>query len=199
MLFKIRKNVFETNSSSMHSISVCNEEDMSKPYMPRHEDELLSVKELLLEDGRFDLTYLYDIYGYGNGPEILDTLPEKLGYAVAEYLYDTDIAGGKADKEIAFLLEAIGLTEVTGFKFAERELWFDTDRRKIPYIPEINSNASGVLRDFVHSLSKKYGISNTEALHLFLFDDRYNVILVNDTYTDEDIKAQFPSEKIIFS
>lgn len=84
----IRRSVWETNSSSQHSICVTkrNEYQKIKKY-DRNSDPSPDVEEIYLRDGKWRLRHLSE--GYGRWPlMILTTFEDKLKYAMCEYLGD---------------------------------------------------------------------------------------------------------------
>lgn len=79
MKYQIRKNCFETNSSSMHSLIVTGDSGVYT------KDEIR--KELYIhKDNTVDLWYSSD--NYGTSFDYLSTFSEKLGYALAEFCGD---------------------------------------------------------------------------------------------------------------
>lgn len=85
MLINIRKNCFETNSSSMHSIVVTNED------APYSEDELKD--DMYIHDHKYEIWNEENLY-FGRAPfQLLTTFSEKLCYAIAS------LCGGYTSEE----------------------------------------------------------------------------------------------------
>lgn len=87
-MIKIRGNVFETNSSSMHSIALLNK-DCGK---------ITSLDEAMTEDNNMLVSYNGELVirnedelEFGWGFEILDTFYGRLRYAIASLVGDTHI------------------------------------------------------------------------------------------------------------
>lgn len=75
---RIRRGVFETNSSSMHSLTVFNDSD----------DKILENSNLKTDDEN----YLHvRLWGYGWGYDLLETQQEKLSYVIATIVCSKDI------------------------------------------------------------------------------------------------------------
>lgn len=199
MLYKVRKNVFETNSSSMHSIAVAYQDSLEEPYVPNHDKEFEMVKSILRRDGRIDLTYLADSGDYGWGPDVLVSFADKLGYAMASFVSNLDLADGEAGPDIEFVVEAIGLPEVTGFRFPYGDAWYEHSDRKVPVLPEIDHQSADMLKDYIQHIMAENSMYEKDALHSFLFDSRYVVLILNDNEYDYESMGHFPEYKPIFS
>lgn len=88
MKINIRRNCFETNSSSMHSIVVTNDEGI-------YSADEITDKMYIWEDGEFKI-WDDDDLNFGRYPfQILTTFEEKLCYAIAS------LCGGYTDEEEA--------------------------------------------------------------------------------------------------
>lgn len=119
MKFRIRKGVFETNSSSMHSLVIKGEKKINKEQLKINEDGFIEVET--------------DDYTWGNF--ILETAQEKLNYVVAckinedgLYLFGNDSENNsKHHKRLAragieFIKLEEMLSEITGTKGIEVNL-----------------------------------------------------------------------------
>lgn len=211
MKINIRRNCFETNSSSMHSIVVTNEENTY------NEEELL--KDLFIWDnGEFKIWNDDDLC-FGRYPfQILSTFEEKLCYAIAEFCggytkeeeadANFDMLEGIAKKYVPGLKEIV-LPEHTepifiredGSEIGPNGVWDEDDDEfyyhngkekervtRSDYVkvsPEygyIDHGSSGLLQAFL----KKNDIS----LEDFLIHKKYYVIIDGDEYYEwEKLKA----------
>lgn len=158
---QIRRNVFETNSSSSHSIVILNE-DVNK-----NNDEHLSYFETYLcSDGLYHILD-YDLE-FGRSPfDVLSTFSEKLNYAIASF-------GEEKFNELEELAckylkgldgECCSRIEISKCRWSSKEN---------KYYGNIDHQSSGILQSFLF----KENISLEE----FLVNPKYIVIIDGDEY-----------------
>lgn len=133
----IRKNIFESNSSSSHVIAITKN------------DSHITLEELTTSEinGEYNCNYvylgkgklwLYDIeYGYGREFDILTTFVDKLQYAMCEYLGDL-YGDERKFADMMDVFTAIVKDVIPGFKEfdirkVEKDIYLDTSGNKIPH------------------------------------------------------------------
>ena len=167
-MLQIRKSVFETNSSSTHSIVVetgkkiqGTSREFMTPYA-RYENGILKLSE----DNSF-----------GWGWEVLTDWTDKFAYAVAELRFRTDELEDLLNK----VKEHLMCAEII---IPERTLW-NNPKQTEPDYGYIDHQSQGTLLDFM----AQTGTSVIE----FIFNDRYAVVLDNDN-NDGDCYHEFITE-----
>lgn len=156
---QIRRGVFETNSSSSHSISI---RKLNEHYTP---EEINSDDIYLSEKGR--LTFWDHELGFGRSPfEPLTTFFGKVRYALASFTSDKDKI-----KEI----ESIMYENITGLKSIEypKERDWKTDKERI-YHGDIDHQSFGVLQSMLET--------RNVTLREFLLNKKYVVFIDGDEY-----------------
>ena len=155
----IRKGVFETNSSSSHSIVITKD---NKPTETIENSKMIDGGWHIDSQGVMDFMFEHDLE-FGRSPfDILADWEGRLRYAIATYANEQD----KINE-----LEEICQRRIAGFvKFNFRkDHWEEKD-----YHGYVDHQSYGLLQ---HALSK-YGISLEE----FIFNDRYIVVIDGDEY-----------------
>lgn len=164
---KIRKSVFETNSSSTHSICIA-----------KCDEELTIPKSLHFEFGEFGWQY-----------STLQSINEK-----ASYLYTGFISEGREDDAFLKIFEVLrskGI-EVTAEK-PIYEMYIYTNHRGELVEVKLNQNGyiedSGELNDFLNDICK-----DENKLMNYLFSDLSFIITGNDNHKEEavDIDVDYP-------
>ena len=173
----IREGMFETNSSSMHSIAIPraykepDEEErrkIIKPYI-----HTLSGENVLIGD-KNTLTW------YGHGFDVLDSFGAKLDYVVSS-LFDS----AEEDHYLCFssvedfyetalyktLMEAIGVPEV--------------DRISIDSIVEIDHQSRGMIKELLDWNWDSYD-SEVYTLRRVLFDPQIKILIEDDSRDTHD-------------
>lgn len=159
---QIRRSVFETNSSSSHSIVILNED------VAKNNNEYLSYfKTYLCSDGLY-LMFDHDLE-FGRSPfDVLSTFSEKLNYAIASFGEE------KFDELEELACKYLrGLDDggyCTGIELPISR-W---SSKKSKYYGNIDHQSAGVLQNFLF----KENISLEE----FLVNPRYIVIIDGDEY-----------------
>ena len=154
-MLQIRQSVFETNSSSTHSIVVSTGKKIQKPlnqyetYYATYEDGILRLSK----DNNF-----------GWGWEVLTEWTDKFAYAVAELRFRTE----ELEDILYKVKERLGCTEIV---IPERTLWNDQSKTEPDY-GYIDHQSHGTLLCFLNE-------TRTDVID-FIFDDRYSVVLDND-------------------
>lgn len=157
---QIRSSVFETNSSSMHSLVVKREDNY-------YADNELREHLWLRDDGTWNI-WDDDRITFGRYPFMcLNTFESKVRYAIASLCGWRDDADEKF-KEIESLVIEI-IPECTSIKLPKVHYWYD-DNRKISY--------GSVDEDVLSPFLRAEGISLKE----FLTNKRYVVIIDGDEY-----------------
>lgn len=153
----VRRSCFETNSSSLHSI-VITENDTCVD--PSNRNEFLGLHPH--KDGECNIPYRAE-YGFGREFQFLDTFSDKLSYALCEYL-------GYADEKL--IPHIIANFEEICRKYVEGFDHFDPS--DIEDIGWIDHQSAGKLRNFI----KKHEISLEE----FLTNKKYVIVVDGDEY-----------------
>ena len=157
---QIRSSVFETNSSSMHSLVVKKEDGY-------YADNELRRHLWLDKDGVWDIWHSDDIT-FGRYPfDCLCTFEAKVRYAIAS-LCSWRIDNEKRFKEIETLVKEI-IPECTGIKLPKMYDW-ETDNKTISY--------GSVDEDILSPFLEKENVSLNE----FLTNKKYVVIVDGDEY-----------------
>lgn len=158
-MITVRKGVFETNSSSSHSIVITKAD---KPVASKLEGNMIDAGWKVNEEGVMDFWYEHDLE-FGRSPfDLLTDWYGRLRYCVAYY-------GNNPNKLNE--LENICIRRIAGFvrfKFT-KDHWEDSD-----YHGYVDHQSMGLLD---HTL-EKYDISLEE----FIFNDRYIVVIDGDEY-----------------
>ena len=163
---QIRYGVFETNSSSMHSIVVTKDD---KPV--EHIEQGYGLNDIYLNsEGKYcvggcDSKVDFERYPF----EVLYSPAGRARYAIASYAYNVDIE----DKveEIESIIRSV-MPEFKGFEFDKYTYW-DTDEEEIHY-GHVDHQSSGLLQNF---LSER-----NVSLRDFILNDKYWVIIDGDEY-----------------
>lgn len=154
-MIKIRKGVFETNSSSMHSLVIMKNDK----YLPK-EDLLKSVYvnrdgELTIFDGEMD---------YGRSPfSILSTPIDKFLYLIASYENNEE-----KRKEITEILKEI-IPEIKSIKYPTSS-WNDDKE----YLGYVDHQSQGLVTEYIKD--------NNISIRDFLLNGKYIVIIDGDEY-----------------
>ena len=156
----IRRSVFETNSSSMHSICIMKDNGVYSP------DEL--------REGLYIYNGVLRIYShnlcFGRHPfQILCTFYDKLRYVIAAYCgsYTRDVVAAQNLHTITEIVKK-HIPEFDGFKFDR--LGDDVD------YGDIDHQSMGILESFID----KKGLS----LEDFLIQKKYMIVIDGDEYCD---------------
>ena len=148
-MIQIRDNVFETNSSSAHTIAVKN-----------HDDYDYDLKWLLDEDGTFKLWSTSDL-DFGRSPfDVLCTTYQKIPYFIATYGYE-------------FISKIImeNIPEVKRIKKPHiNKRWDDPDLKQ-----GIDHQSVGMLQHFIkeHNLTIEEALFNNKYI-IIIDGDEYN-------------------------
>lgn len=133
----IRRNCFETNSSSMHSIVITkNDRHVTEKELTydRNSDECSNKNIYIWNDGSWHL----DVAGYGRYPfQLLTTVEDKFNYAMCEYLGyyhgDEDEFDEKYNEFIDLAKEIIpGFKEFYIYTY-DVEIYHDQDGNELKY------------------------------------------------------------------
>ena len=153
-MIQIRKGIFETNSSSSHSIVITKND---KPA-----DGMIDGDWHVGNDGFIDFWYNEDL-DFGRTPfDLLSDWWGRLRYCIASYAGDKEKI-----KEIEEICQR-RISGFVGFKFAKDR--FDNS----DYQGYVDHQSSGLLQ----AALKKYNIP----LEDFIFNDRYIVVIDGDEY-----------------
>lgn len=159
---KIRNGVFETNSSSMHSICIAKNKTEDR-YSPQQIVESVYV----WSDGAIHLDY--DECSFGRAPfEILCNLYRKTLYAFASF------GAERADEITRIFVKAYNeaADKVGGDRM--REFSFETDYDDEVYYGDVDHQSSGLLQRFLDN--------NKITLEEFLLNPKYVVVIDGDEY-----------------
>lgn len=153
-MIKVRNGVFETNSSSSHSIVIKKggEEtpDMIDPGWYVYDNGKLYLNLYRLEFGRSPFDVLCDWY-------------HKLCYAIASY-------GEDGFKEI----EELACSHVAGLKKIDLPMYWDDNNEHVRNYGWVDHQSDGLLQNFL--------ADNDVSLKDFIFNDKYIVIIDGDEY-----------------
>ena len=160
-MIKIRRSVFETNSSSSHSIAI------------KKEDKYCTTDTL----GKF---WIWDgelkLWGseleFGRSPfEVLATFYDKARYAIASY--------GRYDEEHRKEVEALMYELMPGLKTIQysHTVDWETDE-ELPDYGDVDHQSCGVLQGFLNR--------NNISLREFLTNDKYVVFIDGDEYNEKE-------------
>lgn len=164
MKIQIRKNVFETNSSSMHSLVICNEEKLNQLYVNgesriKTHDDMLEELERYLKNGVLD--YSYSSWQFGRSPfRFLSTFSDKLQYYLASNV------GWDEDKIPTEIMEVV------------QKLLPEVKKIKLPKPDRFGNRPINFDESYYYSWKHKYNFTDEE----FLTDDKYIVIQDGDEY-----------------
>lgn len=164
-MLQIRQNIFETNSSSTHSIVVAKNgkipesRDAYGTVYASYEDGILSLKE-------------GNIFGWGWA--VLADWLDKFAYAVAEFQYNEI----ELEKMLEKVRKCLGCSEII---IPKRTLWNDEDKTEPDY-GYVDHQSMGTLLGFLNE-------TGTNVID-FIFDDRYAIVLDNDNNFG-DRRAEF--------
>lgn len=153
-MIKMRSGVFETNSSSSHSIVIKKgggeTPDIIDPGWYVYDNGTLYLHECDLEFGRSPFDVLCNWY-------------HKLCYAIASY-------GADCFEEIEELIYA----HVAGVKRIELPTTWDDNDERVPNYGWVDHQSDGLLQNFL--------ANNDVLLKDFIFNDKYIVIIDGDEY-----------------
>lgn len=169
-MYQVRRNIFETNSSSMHSLAISSS---STAYLLTKEQELEAIESFLRRDGRLDLKDMEMDFGWGWA--VLDNFYDKLAYILADLVSEQDLADDEANPDLEFILQAIDLPQVKGFRLPRGNIY---DSRK-PSVGSIDHQSCGLISRYL-AKQKDKGVTESEALHRLLFDSSMVIIIDND-------------------
>lgn len=154
-MIQIRQNVFETNSSSTHSIVVSKGNPI--PGTP----DIYGASYATYENG---ILRLSEDNNFGWGWEVLSEWLDKFAYAVAEFQYN--------ENDLEVMLEKVQEhLDCIHIIIPRRTLWNDQSKTEPDY-GYVDHQSQGTLLNFLNET----GISIID----FIFDDRYAVVLDND-------------------
>lgn len=161
-MIKVRRKVFETNSSSSHSISIRKE----SKYITKEELEEM-FKWKVGSDG--NLCFWDSDLEFGRSPfEVLANFYAKLRFALASLGYDDS----KREELEAVMYEIIpGLQTIN---YPTKRDW-DTNEKET-YYGYIDHQSSGLLQDFLssHNVSIKEFLTNSKYV-VWIDGDEYNI------------------------
>ena len=157
-MVKVRNGVYETNSSSSHSIVV------TKSAKSRNFH--FHVGYATYDNG---ILRLSEDNHFGWGWEVLSTWLDRFAYAVAEVQYEEAML----EELLSGMKERLGCSAII---VPRRTLWGD-DSKTEPDYGYIDHQSAGLLRMFLAD-------QQIEMLD-FIFDDRYIIILDNDNNDGE--------------
>ena len=165
-MIQIRQSVFETNSSSSHSIVVRNESEQ----LFRFADN-----EIYSDFASYDGTTLTLTGGnyFGWGWDILTNWLDRFAYAIASFSGDD----GTIERIISQVKDRLGCE----IEIGTHNPWW-SDAKTVPDYGTVDHQSSDVL---IYTLSGE-GIDPVD----FIFDDRYIVIIDNDN-NDSDTHDAF--------
>lgn len=177
-MIQIRQQVFETNSSSTHSIVIQKKRRPVKPNdLPHHSDYASCDQNGLV-------TIHEDNY-FGCGWEVLDCWIDRLAYAIA------DLDDVKREELVSDLSEQYNIHVKIGYKDA---YWIEEG--KYPDYGDVDHQSQGTLQEMLSDI----GIKAID----FVFDDRFIVVLDNDNCDDErynayvaklDVEEEYPKDR----
>lgn len=170
-MIQIRRNIFETNSSSSHALCVLKEdkyiEGMVDPGWHIHDGQM----------------YFYDDeLTFGRAPfQILTDWWGRLCFAIASYANDPAVR--EAIEELCY-------SRVEGLESIEypKNQWYDPDNDSVDekyYYGNIDHQSDGMLQDFL--------TANDITLEDFIFNNRYLVIIDGDEYNVFDTIISLPT------
>ena len=173
MKITIRRGVFETNSSSMHSIVILKEDVNTEK-----QNDNIWIKDGTLQIYESDLCF-------GRSPfEILSTAERKLHYAIASILQSTVwghvTKDGNCDEYLSKKLDEFDLIasrvfdSCTGINYPLTTRHDETSEWEEPDLGYVDHESSGLLAHFLD----KEGIS----LYEFVSDPKYIVVIDGDEY-----------------
>ena len=167
----IRKNTFETNSSSMHSLVITKK---AKPYDSWD-------KELYHYGDTFELYGCCDTNTFGRHPfEVLSSPKDKLRYYVAHYIgFKKDKSKIKPVKELIHKLTGCDKRKII-LTYEELESWRSTKPVKSYGWAGVNDTGEDVF-DYIEE--------NNISLEEFITDPRYTIIVDGDEY--QEFKKMF--------
>ena len=163
-MIQIRKNVFETNSSSSHSLVVA-----PKAYTEIYEYMNPDIPKYMIENGVLYLGQYEGLY-FGRAPfRILYTFADKLRYAYANFIYD--------DSKLKELLEVVQkihpeIKRISEFENSYEEYQYEDDDRH-PFKPSVGTDEA-----YLESWMDAYNFTLEE----FLTNPHYVVIVDGDEY-----------------
>lgn len=167
-MFTIRRNVFETNSSSMHSIS----------YSPKKANAQLDLEQV---KGEYNGRTIVGTFGeYGWGYDVLCSLEEKLSYVLTSIRYfdrtvDEDnvdaLEALKASKYYVWLAEMFH--EYLGCK-----LDVQLNRDDYYTMGYIDHQSTDTLTDYIKDDEDHFKMSVMQ----LLLDDSYTIVIDNDNH-----------------
>lgn len=159
---KIRNEVFETNSSSMHSICIVKNKTEDR-YTPKEIVDGVWV----FGDGSVELSY--DECSFGREPfEILCNLFRKTLYAFASF------GAERSDEITRIFVKAYNEAADKVGEDHMREFCFDTDYDDEVYYGDIDHQSRGLLQRFLDN--------NKISLEEFLLNPKYVVVIDGDEY-----------------
>ena len=172
----IRRNVFETNSSSMHSIVVTKYDMINKPTDREDSVYLSHGGKLAIWDSDLE---------FGRSPfDVLVTPERKLHYAIASILsnavYGHITENGDCDEYLSAKLKefdelAMGLFEgCKGIEYPLRTMHDDKEEWEEPYLGFVDHESDTLLTRFLES--------ENITLYEFVSDPKYVVIIDGDEY-----------------
>lgn len=168
-MIKIRKNVFETNSSSMHSVALCN----NKGYYTREEIE--EEREIVIRDNILVVKEEDSFFGWGF--EVLTTFYQKLMYTIASLSTDD-----------ALIAVQKVFPEVEEIKMIPQD---NKNGELVKATGSVDHQSYGTLQGFL----EKQNIDIAE----FLYNKKYMVIIDNDntcTWADYVMSGIFHVEEM---
>lgn len=165
-MFTIRKNVFETNSSSMHSVS----------YSPKKDNAQLDLAKLKEEYNGKTIVGTFGEYGWGY--DLLCSLEEKLSYVLTSIRYFDDVI----DEDSVNVLDAF--KENKYFKWLAEifheylgcELDVELKADEYYKMGYVDHQSTDTLNGYIHDNEDQFKMSMMQ----LLLDDSYTIIIDND-------------------
>ncbi len=153
-MINVRNGVFETNSSSCHSIVIKKgggeTPDKIDPDWRVYDDGDLYIYEDNIEFSRSPFDVLCDWY-------------HKMCYAIASY-----------EEEGFDRIESLVIKHVNKVKFIRLPLTWNDENQPVPYYGYVDHQSLGLLENFLRK--------NNVTLEDFIFNDKYIVIIDGDEY-----------------
>lgn len=166
-MLNIRKSIFETNSSSMHSIIISNNKDFEKDdYFMNNWNEYPVLE--------FEEDEMY----WGRSPlEFLDTFEEKINYLISSEVHNEEDFN-EVVKAVNEVLHENGINIEATIKLPQTEK-YDYKKHKytgelVPYYGDVDHQSCGTLRGFLNN----YHLTYKE----FLENPKIIVVIDGDEY-----------------
>lgn len=156
-MLQTRKNVFETNSSSTHSITLGGGEYLMDTSLVPNEEGFIDIPA-------YEFGWEYDTYRYAEA---------KASYAL---IYCLDWSGDNKDKHLSVLIDVIkDQTGAIGIK------WSETQKSSWDFYPH-----GYIDHQSVEGGRLDYLFEDAETLRRFIFDEHSVLITDSDNYDHDD-------------